>query len=173
MTVRSGPHAVNCYPLPTDRAFRPGDCVQLDIGCIVEGYVSDTNRTVVVGTATDEQRELLRVGQTMLERGLAAIRPGARAADVWRACFEVAEGAGMADRVTIPFAGHGLGLGLHEEPYVWPESDTILEAGMVIALEPGVYAPGIGGSRPEDTVVVTASGSELLTHYPRDFDLLP
>jgi Xaa-Pro aminopeptidase len=114
----------------------------------------------------------MHVGQEMLERGIAAVRLGAKASDVWRASFEVAERAGMADRVTIPFSGHGIGVGLHEEPYVTPSSPTVLEENMVFALEPGVYAPGVGGSRPEDMLLVTATGCEVLTHYPRDYDLL-
>ncbi len=105
------------------------------------------NRTVVVGSATPEQRRLLQVGQAMLE-------------------------AGMTDLITIPFAGHGLGIGLHDHPYIMPQSDTILEKNMVFALEPGVYAAGIGGSRPEDMVLVTGNGCEILTHWLRDFDML-
>ncbi len=172
MCVRSGPHAVGLFPVPTPRALRKGDCVQIDIGCIHQGYVSDINRTMVVGVPTDEQRALMHVGQEMLERGIAAVRPGATASMIWRASFEVAERAGMADRVIIPFSGHGIGLGLHEEPYVTPDSTTVLEENMIFALEPGVYAPGIGGSRPEDMVLVTATGCEVMTRYPRDGDLL-
>ncbi|MBI4184046.1 MAG: aminopeptidase P family protein [Proteobacteria bacterium] len=172
MCVRSGPHAVGLYPVNTARAIARGDCVQLDIGCLNQGYVADINRTVVVGRASPEQRRLLEVGQEMLEAGIAAVRAGVTAGAVARACNEVAARAGMADRVTIPFSGHGLGLGLHEEPYVYEGAGTVLEEDMVIALEPGVYAAGIGGSRPEDTLRVTATGCELLSHFPRDYDLL-
>ena len=172
MCVRSGPHAIGLFPVPTPRPFQSGDCVQIDVGCVHQGYVSDINRTAVIGTPTEAQRALMRVGQEMLERGIAAVRPGAKASDVWRASFEVAERAGMVDRITIPFSGHGIGLGLHEEPYVTPHSTTVLEENMVFALEPGVYATGVGGSRPEDMLLVTATGCEVLTHYPRDRDLL-
>ncbi len=172
MAVRSGPHSVSLFPLVTSRVIQKGECVQLDIGCVYEGYVSDINRTVVVGPPSAEQRDLLRVGQEMLEAGIAAVHPGATAEKVWRACQDVAERTGMAERVTIPFTGHGLGLGLHEEPYIAPGLETILEENMVIALEPGVYAAGIGGSRPEDTVRVTATGSEVLNDFPRDHDML-
>lgn len=172
MCVRSGPHAVGLFPVPTPRVLQKGDCVQIDIGCVHQGYVSDINRTAVVGPATEEQCALMRVGQEMLERGIAAVRPGTPASAVWRASFDVAERSGMADRVTIPFSGHGIGIGLHEEPYITPGSKTVLEENMVFALEPGVYAPGIGGSRPEDMVLVTATGCEVLTHYPRDFTAL-
>lgn len=106
-----------------------------------------------------------------LEKGIAAVRPGVSASDVWRASFEVAERAGMADRVTIPFSGHRIGLGLHEEPYITRGSKTVLEENMVFALGPGVYAAGIGGSRPEDMLLVTATGCETLNHSPGDHDL--
>jgi Xaa-Pro dipeptidase len=172
MTVRSGPHVVGHFPVPTSRAIQKGDCIMIDIGCVHQGYISDINRTVVVGKPSEEQRELMRVGQEMLERAIEAVRPGVAASDVWRASYEVAERAGMKDRISIPFTGHGIGLGLHEEPYIMPESSTVLEEGMVFALEPGVYAAGIGGSRPEDMILVTATGAEVLTHYPRDYDLL-
>ncbi len=172
MTVRSGPHASGLHPVVTPRAIDAGDCVQIDIGCVHRGYVSDTNRTVVVGPPTAEQRRLLRVGQDMLEAGIAAVRPGVTADAVWRACRDVAARAGMEGRITIPFVGHGIGLNLHEEPYIAAGSMTILEENMVFALEPGVYADGIGGSRPEDMLRVTADGCELLTHFPRDFDML-
>lgn len=172
MCVRSGPHAVSLFPVPTSRVIQTGECVQFDFGCVHHGYVSDINRTVVVGTPTAAQRELMRVGQGMLEMGIAAVRPGVTAADVWRASFEIAVRAGMAECVTIPFSGHGIGLGLHEEPYIARGSETILEENMVFALEPGVYAAGIGGSRPEDMLLVTATGCEVFTHSPRDHDLL-
>lgn len=172
MTIRSGPHAAANHPVPTSRIIAEGDCVQIDLGCIHDGYASDINRTVIAGTPSAEQARLLEVGQAMLESGLAAVRPGASAAAVWRATFAVAERAGMADRVIMPYAGHGIGLSLHEQPFVNASADSILEENMVLALEPGVYAPGIGCSRPEDMVLVTAAGHEVLTHYPRDHDLM-
>ncbi|MBM3492284.1 MAG: aminopeptidase P family protein [Alphaproteobacteria bacterium] len=171
MTVRAGSHAAGNFPLPTYRRLAEGDCVQLDFGCVVNGYVSDTNRTVVVGRASVEQERLFEVGQRMLEAGVAAVRPGIPAAALWQACFQVAEAAGMAGRVTLPFCGHGIGLSLHEAPFVDPASTTILEENMVLALEPGVYAAGIGGSRPEDMLRITADGAELLSHFPRDATL--
>lgn len=172
MTVRAGPHAVGNYPIPTQRIIQKGDCVMIDLGCVYQGYVSDMNRTIVVGTPTDEQRELIHVGQEMLEQGIAAVQAGVFASEVWRASFEVADRVGMADRIIIPFTGHGVGISLHEEPYIKPDSDIILEEGMVLALEPGVYAAGIGGCRPEDMLVVTATGAEVLTHYPSVYELL-
>ena len=172
MTVRSGPHSTGCFPLLTSRRFQKGECVQLDIGCCLGGYISDTNRTVVIGTPSPEQRRLLRVGQDMLEAGTATVRAGIKVSEIWDAVYRVAERAGMSHFITIPFAGHGVGIGLHELPYIVPGSEAILEQNMVMALEPGVYADGIGGSRPEDMIIVTATGGEVLTHHPRDHDML-
>ena len=171
MTVRTGPHAFANYPVPTARRLRDGDCVQIDIGCIVGGYVSDINRTVIIGKARPDQVRLLEVGQAMLEAGIAAVRPGVGAAAIWHATFAVAERAGMADLVILPFVGHGIGLSLHELPFINAAATTVLEEGMVFALEPGVYAAEIGCSRPEDMILVTADGAERLTLYPRDADL--
>jgi Xaa-Pro aminopeptidase len=171
MTIRAGPHAAGNFPFPTARRLERGECVQIDIGCVLRGYVSDTNRTIVVGHASAEQIALFDVGQRMLEAAIAAVRPGVPAATLWDAAIAVAKQAGMEARVTLPFVGHGIGLSLHEAPFVDARATTILEPGMVIALEPGVYADGIGGSRPEDMLLVTDSGCELLTRYPRDADL--
>ena len=171
MTVRSGPHADGNHPFPTDRRLSDGDCVQIDIGCVYRGYVSDTNRTKIVGTPSGEQRKLLDVGQSMLEAGIAAVAPGVAASSIWRAAVDVAERAGMRDLMAIPFVGHGIGLSLHELPFIDAAATTILEENMVFALEPGVYAPGIGCSRPEDMILVTTRGAERLTHFPRDADL--
>lgn len=171
MTVRSGPHAYGNYPFPTARKLEEGDCVQIDIGCVYRGYVSDTNRTKLVGRASKDQLRLLDVGQRMLEAGIAAVVPGAPASAIWQAAVDVASRAGMAERVILPFVGHGIGLSLHEMPFINEAATTVLEEGMVLAIEPGVYAEGIGCSRPEDMILVTARGAELLTHFPRDRDL--
>lgn len=171
MTVRSGPHAYGNHPFPTGRVLRQGDCVQIDIGCVHAGYVSDTNRTKVVGRPTAGQASLLRTGQAMLEAAIAAVIPGASASSIWDAAVGVAGRAGMRDRVILPFVGHGIGLSLHELPFVNADATTTLEPGMVLAIEPGVYAEDIGCSRPEDMVLVTETGAELLTHFPRDADL--
>ena len=172
MTVRSGPHSTGCFPLLTTRRFQKGECVQLDLGCCLGGYISDMNRTVVIGIASSEQRRLLKVGQDMLEAGTAAVRPGIKASEIWDAVYRVADRADMTQFITIPFAGHGVGIGLHDFPYIVPNSETILEKNMVLALEPGVYADGVGGSRPEDMLIVTDTGCEVLTHHPRDHDML-
>lgn len=172
MTVRSGPHSTGCFPLLTSRLFQKGECVQLDIGCCIDGYISDMNRTVVIGSASPEQRRLLKCGQDMLLTGTAAVRAGVKASEIWDAVYRVAEEAGMTQFITIPFAGHGVGIGLHDFPYIVPASETVLEKNMVLALEPGVYADGVGGSRPEDMLIVTDTGREVLTHHPRDYDML-
>ena len=172
MTIRSGPHAAALYPLLTSRRLAKGDCVQIDIGCVYQGYVSDTNRSIVIGPPTAEQRTLMEVGQRMLEAGLAAIRGGIEAAQLWRVCRDVAAARDLDQWMAIPFVGHGIGLSLHEPPLIAPASTDVLVPNMVLALEPGLFVPGVGASRPEDMLRVTADGCEILTHHPRDHDML-
>ncbi len=172
MTIRSGPHAAALFPLLTSRRLTKGDCVQIDLGCVYQGYVSDTNRSIVIGPPTPEQRTLMGVGQGMLEAGLATVRAGIEAAHLWRVCRDVAAARDLSQWMAIPFVGHGIGLSLHEPPLIAPESPDVLAEDMVLALEPGLFVPGIGASRPEDMLRVTADGCELLTHHPRDHDML-
>lgn len=172
MTIRSGPHAAALYPLLTSRRLAKGDCVQIDIGCVFQGYVSDTNRSIVIGPPTAQQRTLMEVGQRMLETGLDAIRAGVETAHLWRICRDVAAARDLDQWMAIPFIGHGIGLSLHEPPLIAPASPDVLAEDMVLALEPGLFVPGIGASRPEDMLRVTADGCEILTHHPRDHDML-
>jgi Xaa-Pro aminopeptidase len=172
MTIRSGPHAAALFPLLTSRQLVRGDCVQIDIGCVYQGYVSDTNRSIVIGPPTPQQCTLMEVGQHMLEAGLAAVRDGVEAAHLWHVCREVAAAKELSQWMAIPFVGHGIGLSLHEPPLIAPASPDVLAQDMVLALEPGLFVPGVGASRPEDMLLVTADGCEVLTHHPRDHDML-
>jgi Xaa-Pro aminopeptidase len=172
MTIRSGPHAAALFPLLTPRRLAKGDCVQIDIGCVYQGYVSDTNRSIVIGPPSAEQRILMEVGQRMLEAGLAAVRDGIEAQRLWRVCRDVAAARDLDQWMAIPFVGHGIGLSLHEPPLIAPASPDVLARDMVLALEPGLFVPGVGASRPEDMLRVTADGCEVLTHHPRDHDML-
>jgi Xaa-Pro aminopeptidase len=172
MTIRSGPHAAALFPLLTSRRLAKGDCVQIDIGCVYQGYVSDTNRSIVIGPPTPEQRTLMEVGQRMLEAGLAAVRAGVEAAQLWRICRDVAAARDLDQWMAIPFIGHGIGLSLHEPPLIAPTSPDVLAENMVLALEPGLFVPGVGACRPEDMLRVTADGCDILTHHPRDHDML-
>src|SRR5262249_35124675 len=101
------------------------------------------------------------------ERAIQALRPGGKAGDVDAAARQVITDAGYADRFN-PSTGHGLGLPVHEAPLLKPGSEAVLQAGMVVTIEPGIYLPGWGGIRIEDDVLVTPDGCEVLTHVPKD-----
>lgn len=171
MTIRSGPHAYGLFPFPTERKFEPGDCVQIDLGCMVGGYVGDINRTVVVGKPSAAQQSLFDTAERMLDAAIKSTRAGLSCSEMWNAVTGEAKRAGMESLIKIPFIAHGIGIALQEYPVVDASSTAILEENMVLALEPGLYSPQ-ASSRPEDMVVVTKSGCEVLTRFPRDVDLL-
>ncbi len=141
----------------------------LDYGCVVDGYHSDMSRTVWLGGEPDA--EMARVHAVVAEAQQAAIdavAPGVTAGDVDAAARQVLAGYGMEERL-LHSVGHGVGLDIHEGPWVRRGSDDVLAEGHVITVEPGVYLPGQGGVRIEDMVLVGAEGPVQLTNSPKDF----
>jgi Xaa-Pro aminopeptidase len=140
----------------------------LDYGCTVDGYHSDMSRTVWLSGAPDE--EMARVYRAVLESqeaGIEAVGPGVACGDVDEACREVLRGYGY-EKQFLHSTGHGVGLEIHEPPWVRVGNDDELEPGDVITVEPGVYLPGIGGVRIEDMVLVTDDGSRVLTNSSKE-----
>jgi Xaa-Pro aminopeptidase len=140
----------------------------MDYGCVVDGYHSDMTRTVWVGDGGDEEMD--RVHRAVAESnaaGIAAIAPGVRAHDVDEACRAVLRGYDYED-LFVHSTGHGVGLEIHEAPWVRRNSDDVLEPGHVVTVEPGVYIPGHGGVRIEDMVLVTEDGGDVLTHSSKE-----
>jgi Xaa-Pro aminopeptidase len=165
--VGSGPNGAMPHHAHGDREIEPGDPVVLDFGAFVDGYAGDQTRTVVfAGEPPAEFREVHRAVREAQEAGVAAVEPGVEAQAVDRAVREVIEEAGYGDRF-VHRTGHGVGLEVHEEPYVVAGNDRELEAGMVFSVEPGVYLPGEFGVRIEDLVVVTEDGCERLNDSAR------
>jgi len=146
-----------------------GGFVVCDFGVILAGYCSDRTRTVHVGQPTDEARSLYASVLEAQEAAIAAVRPGATAADVDGAARRVLHRRKLA-RYFTHSTGHGLGLEIHEAPRLAAEQDQKLAPGMILTIEPGVYVPGRWGVRIEDVVVVTASGCEVLN--PTDKELV-
>ena len=134
----------------------------VDAGCSVDGYASDCTRTFFTGQPDGRLREIYDLCLQAQLDGLAAIRPGAIGRDVDAASRVAIEAAGMGDRYGHGL-GHGVGLDVHEEPDLRPESSSVLEAGNVVTVEPGIYLSGDVGVRIEDMVVVTDDGCERLT----------
>jgi Xaa-Pro aminopeptidase len=168
--VASGPNAAKPHARPGGRQVERGELVVIDFGCIVDGYCSDMTRTVSVGDPGADARRLWDVVRESQSAGRAAVRAGADCADVDRACRDVIAEAGWADAF-VHGTGHGVGLEIHEAPRVAATARDTLEPGSVVTVEPGVYLPGVGGVRIEDTVVVTSGGSDPLTAFPKELIL--
>jgi Xaa-Pro aminopeptidase len=165
--VGSGPNGASAHHEPGGRVIEPGDAVVLDFGGELDGYYSDTTRTVVVGGSPPGFDEVFRAVFEAQAAGVAAIRPGVPIQEVDRAARAVTRDAGFADRF-IHRTGHGIGLEIHEPPYVIEGNETPLEAGMTFSVEPGIYLEGRFGVRIEDIVAVTSDGVERLNRSPRE-----
>jgi Xaa-Pro dipeptidase len=164
--VQSGPNSAQPHLGPGTRRLAPGDLVLLDFGAAWAGYRADTTRVAVIGEPDARQSEVHAVVLAAHDAAVAAVRPGERVAVVDEAARTVIRAAGLADHF-IHRVGHGLGLEAHEAPSLEPGSDAVLETGMVVTIEPGVYLPGWGGVRIEDDLVVDTSGARSLTAADR------
>jgi Xaa-Pro aminopeptidase len=165
--LASGPRGALPHGRATERVMQRGDFVTVDFGAVYDGYVSDCTRTVVLGAADARQREVYAAVLAAQIRALEAVRAGTACRDVDAAGRAVIAAAGFGEAFGHAL-GHGIGLDVHEGPPVSPRSDAILEPGMIVTIEPGVYVPGWGGVRIEDAVVVTDDGPRVLTHLPKD-----
>jgi len=164
--VASGPNSALPHHRAGRRRIEPGDVVILDFGCRVDGYCSDITRTLVLGEPPARVRELYEVILAAQRKAVEAVRPGLPAQEVDRAARGVIAQAGYADHFTHR-TGHGIGLDVHEEPYIVEGNTLPLEEGMTFSVEPGIYFPGEFGLRVEDIVVVTEEGAESLNNCPR------
>jgi Xaa-Pro aminopeptidase len=164
----SGPHGYEQINMgPTDRRLEAGDLLIIDVGATWRGYFCDFDRNFALGRATEEMRAAYARVFEATEAGLAAVKPGRTAAEVWSAMAAVVDPGGRRD-TPVGRMGHGLGLDLTEPPSLAPDDTTVLEPGMVITLEPSLTLPGLGGLARrlmvhEENVVVTATGCDLLT----------
>src|SRR6201996_4644119 len=179
--VAAGPNSAIPHHRPTDAVLAQGDFVKIDFGALVAGYHSDMTRTFVLGKAADWQLEIYQLVADAQRAGREALRPGAGLRDVDAAARQLIADAGYAEQVGHGL-GHGVGLQIHEAPGIGATSAGTLLAGSVVTVEPGVYLPGRGGVRIEDTLVVaggTPQGPEtvrqtpeLLTRFPKELAIL-
>jgi Xaa-Pro aminopeptidase len=166
--VASGPNGAKPHARPSARRIGEGELVVIDFGAIVDGYCSDMTRTLWAGDlGSGVTGRMVEVVASSQAAGVRAVKAGASCAEIDGACREVIAEAGWADAF-LHSTGHGVGLDIHEAPWVAATSTDTLEAASVVTVEPGVYLPDVGGVRIEDTVVVTAEGCRALTKSPKD-----
>ena len=167
--VYSGPSSAFPHGLPSVNRLRPGDTFMLSLGCAVGGRFIEGERTFVLGEPTDQQRRLHGAVHAAQQRGRETIRAGMECREANHLCLEVLREAGLGEYIRHR-QGHGIGLGMHEPPWLEDGDPTPLVAGMVVSNEPGIYVPGHAGYRISDSMLVTDDGAEPLTGYPRDLD---
>ncbi|MGI9016676.1 MAG: M24 family metallopeptidase [Euzebya sp.] len=170
--VGSGPNGASPHHETSDRLIALGDPVVVDIGGPVAGWFSDCTRNYVIGQAPDGYLEIFEVLQEAQRAAVAQVRPGVAAASVDAAARDVITAAGYGDAF-IHRTGHGIGLEVHEEPYITADNQLPLQAGMTFSIEPGIYLEGRFGMRIEDIVAVTDDGVERLNTNPTDVVYLP
>jgi Xaa-Pro dipeptidase len=166
-----GRHAAIPHALAMNVTFMAGDVLVTGAGAAMWGYHSELERTMIIGPADDEQRRFFEHTKAAQEVAFKVLRPGAECSEVDRAVRRYYETHDL-----MPYwkhhSGHGIGLRYHEGPFLDSGDHTVLQPGMVLTVEPGLYVAGLGGFRHSDTVVITEDGMELITYYPRDLESL-
>ncbi len=162
----SGGRTALPHGLPSDKIINDGDFLTVDYGCLYNGYCSDMTRTLVIGHATEKQRNLYGIVYQAYQMALKMIRPGIRCSEIVKTVDDLFAYHGYY-RENVHGLGHGIGLSLHESPIITNDQPMKLEAGMVITIEPGLYIEGFGGVRIEDMILVKEDGYEVLTDAPK------
>jgi len=164
--VAGADRTANIGGWPLARTIEEGDLVLVDLAPRLDGYWGDSCNTLCAGEPTAEHRRMLRATTEALAKGVAAARPGLRAAELDRVCRGHVEGFGYA----YPHhSGHALGTTVHESPRLVPYEGMPLQTGMVLALEPAAYVPGVGGVRSEHVILVTEGDAEVLSSFAHGF----
>ena len=169
--VLAGEKSASPHGVPGDRKIQKGDFILFDLGVIYEGYCSDITRTVSFGEPTKAQIEIYETVRAANEAAIAAVKAGVKASELDKIARDVITEAGYGEYFTHRL-GHGLGISVHEFPSINGANELVLEAGTVFTIEPGIYKSDVTGVRIEDDVVVTETGVEILTKYPKELIIL-
>jgi Xaa-Pro aminopeptidase len=169
--VAFGENASEPHHSPTDRALARGDVVKIDFGSTVDGFHSDTTRTMAFGEPDPRLREIYEIVRRAQQAGIDAVRPGVTGGEADEAARAVIRDAGYGDNYTHSL-GHGVGLEVHEGPYLRAAGTDVVPEGTVVTVEPGVYVGGLGGVRIEDMVVVTSDGCRTMPRTSRELVVL-
>ena len=169
--VASGERSALPHGVSSDRVIQPGDFVTLDFGAYYQGYCSDITRTIAVGKPSDKHREIYEIVLEAQMNCLERIRPGMTGREADALTRDIIKRYGYNDYFGHG-TGHGIGLEIHEAPRLSPTSEQVLEPGMTVTVEPGIYLPGFGGVRIEDDIVITDTGMERLTTSSKAFTVI-
>ncbi len=165
----AGPRSAEPHAMTSGRLMQYGDVIIYSCGIQLNGYWGGVERTMFLGRPSDAVRRYFDVALEAQRAGLAAIKPGVLCSQVDAAARRVIEAAQMGEYV-LHRTGHGIGLLVHEFPSVARSIDAELRPGMVVSIEPGLYVPHVGGFRQEDNVQVTATGAQVVSTIPSDFE---
>lgn len=169
--VLFGENAALPHGIPGKRLLQRGDLVMFDIGVYADGYASDITRTFAYGEITEEQTRIYNTVLAANEAAIAQIRPGVSFGSIDKAARDLITEAGYGEYF-LHRLGHGLGIDVHEFPSVHGMNDLLMSAGNVFTVEPGIYVPRVAGVRIEDDVLVTESGVEVLTTFPKQLTFI-
>ncbi|WP_256839857.1 M24 family metallopeptidase [Ornithinimicrobium faecis] len=167
--VYSGANSAKPHSLPSAHRLAPGETFMLSLGCAVGGRFVEGERTFILGEPSPEQERYYEAVRAAQQTGIDTIRPGITCAEANRLCLDVLREAGVGEHIRHR-QGHGIGVGMHESPWLEDGDQTVLQQGFVVSNEPGIYVTGHAGYRVSDSMFVTADGARPLTSYPRSLD---
>lgn len=169
--VAAGVNSALPHHRSDDKVIEKGDLVTIDFGAHLRGFNSDCTRTYVMGEVTPFAQEIYEVVLAAQLAGVAAATPGTELIAVDRACRDIITAAGFGEYF-VHSTGHGIGLDVHEAPYAATTGKGVLRAGMTLTIEPGIYVPGKGGCRIEDTLFITNGRPEIITTLPKELTII-
>lgn len=169
--IASGLRSAMPHGKASDKVINDNEIITCDFGCVYQGFCSDMTRTFALGEIDPKLIEIHNIVAQAQMNGIKAVKPGIKIGEIDKICRDYITEKGYGQYFAHG-TGHGLGIEIHEAPWVIKNEETILKSGMVITVEPGIYIPELGGVRIEDDILVTENGYEILTKSPRELDVL-